>query len=107
MIKDSVSIDEVVDLLNELIQIDKPAIAALLANRVPCNAEFADHPTVQCDKWYGGYQVGILGIINGMFGVHEGEWLTGWGPITATFDIADGQLLDFARTDFSEDASNP
>lgn len=82
MIGEQVTLDEVIDYLNELIQTDCPAIAALVANRVPCNQEMADHPTVQVMQQHGGFHVGMLGILNGLFGTFE----DGWGPITFVFD---------------------
>lgn len=90
--KSQVTIDETIDLLNELIRLDKPAIAALLANRVPCNQALADHPTVQVQAQNDGYHVGLLGIINGLFGTDDHLW----GPIC--FEFEDGHLTKFKRT---------
>ena len=87
MIRKSISLDFVVDYLNDLIKIDRPAIAALIANRVPCNMELAEHESVQCGVQNGGYHVGMLGVINGIFGVDE----DGWGAIIFVFD-KDGNL---------------
>lgn len=73
---------KMVDLLNELIQIDRPAVAALIANRVPCNLEMANHPTVQVAAQHGGYQVGLLGLLNGFCGTYP----SGFGPVVVEFD---------------------
>ena len=89
--KEVVSIDDVIAYLNELIEIDRPAIAALIANHVPCNKELANHETVQVLAHHGGYSVGMLGILNGMFGTDD----VGWGPIVFTFK--DGDLLRVDR----------
>jgi len=94
MIKETVSIDEVIGLLNELIEIDKPAIAAIIANRVPCNQVMADHPTVQVGAQNGGFHVGMLGILNGIFGADD----KGWGAIAFEFDD-DGNLNRVVRRD--------
>jgi len=91
-LKETVSIDKVIAYLNELIELDKPAIAALIANRVPCNERLAGHPSCQVGVQHGGYHVGMLGILNGMFGVDE----NGWGPITFVFE--EGDLLRVERT---------
>lgn len=91
MIRQTVSIDETISLLNEAVALDKLAVAALLANRVPCNDGLASHPTIQVQAQYGGYGVGILGIINGLFGEDHGK-----GPICSIF--ADGQLVGFGKT---------
>ena len=102
MIQEQVTLDETIDFLNELIKVDTPAIAALIANRVPCNEEMADHPTVQCGEQHGGFHVGMLGIFNGLFGVNEGEYRHGWGAITMVFDDNDSghfcNLIRFERT---------
>jgi hypothetical protein len=96
----------VVAFLNELLEYDRPAIAALIANRVPCNGRLADHPTVQVAAQHGGYHVGLLGILNGLCGVREDNW----GLITAIFEDADSptkncDLLRFEVT--SRGASSP
>lgn len=86
-----------VDFLNSLMAIDKEAIARLLWNRVPCNQALADHPTVQVvsEVTTKGKTttVGLLGILNGLFGVDK----DGYGPITAHFDAA-GTLERFGLT---------
>lgn len=63
-----VSIDEAVTYLNDLIALDRQAMAALVANRVPCNRALADHPTAQVAAQHGGFQIGMLGVLNGLFG---------------------------------------
>ncbi len=75
---------KVVAFLNDLLEYDRPAVAALIANRVPCNKKMAEHPTVQVNAQHGGYHVGLLGILNGLCGAKE----NGWGLITAHFDDA-------------------
>lgn len=92
MRKSSVTVDDAIALLNEAVALDRPAMAALLANRVPCNDALADHPTIQVQAQHGGYHVGLLGIINGLFGVDD----EGKGPICYVF--ADGHLQGFAKT---------
>ena len=51
MVKNSVTMQEVVDFLNELLEIDSCAITALFSSRICCNKEMADHPTVQVGVW--------------------------------------------------------
>lgn len=70
----SVTVDDAVAYLNELIELDRPAMAALIANRVPCNRALANHPTVQVGQRHGGFSVGMLGVLNGLFGVDEDDW---------------------------------
>lgn len=69
------------DYLNDLAEHDRPAIAALIANRVPCNRKLAEHPTCECGKQHGGFNVGWLGILNGLC---RGE-VPCYGPIEAVF----------------------
>jgi len=90
-------LDETIDFLNQLFEIDPNALAALIANRVPCNQGMADHPAVQVGKQNGGYHVGMLGILNGLFGTDE----RGYGAIMAVFDSDSGDLLRFKHTDGS------
>ncbi len=91
--REQISIDDAIVFLNKLIAIDKPAIAALLANRVPCNEHLAEHPTVQVSAQHGGFHVGMFGIINGLFGVD----VCGRGLIRYVFQ--DGELIRFERND--------
>lgn len=88
---ESITVDQLIVFLNGLLNSDKPAIAALIANRVPCNQVLADHPSVQVMSQHGGYHVGLLGIINGMFGVDE----HGRGSIRCVFEK--GNLIRFER----------
>ena len=87
----SVTIDDAIAYLNELIELDRPAMAALIANRVPCNKALADHPTAQVGQRHGGFSIGMLGILNGLFGVDENDW----GFITFVFE--DGNLQKVVR----------
>lgn len=95
MFKPSVTIAEVVSLLNELAVLDPDAMHALVENRVVCNDALADHPTVQVasrGEWNGaGYEFGILGVLNGLFGSDE----AGWGAIAAVFGNEDRRLVGF------------
>ncbi len=93
--------ERVVELLNGMLEMDRPAVGALIANRVPCNRELADHPTVQVGRQHGGFHVGLLGIVNGICGIDDA---TGWGAITAVFDEPEdgvpdrvGNLLDLSH----------
>ncbi len=66
------SIDTVVDLLNNAFKSDPSAIHSLMVNRVPCNEQLVDDPFIVVDKppvLTGEYfQVGALGLINGVLG---------------------------------------
>ncbi|MDO8715320.1 MAG: hypothetical protein Q7J73_00660 [Dehalococcoidales bacterium] len=65
----------VVKYLNELLEIDRDAISNLIASRVECNEKLSNHPTVQVGtREDGKYEVGLLGILNGLFSVDENEY---------------------------------
>ena len=89
--KSCVTIDEVIAVLNEMIALDKPATAALVANRVPCNEALADHPTILVNAQNGGFDVGLVGVLNGLFGPPDAQG----GPICYEFE--DGNLVRFTR----------
>ena len=91
MIKPSVTVEDAIDLLNQLVAADPKAALGLVEQRVGCAQELAEHPTIQVWQPEGEEPtVGILGVINGMFGTDE----AGWGPIAAVFED-DGTLSRF------------
>jgi len=74
MIKQSVTPKEVVDFLNELLKVDRLAINAIFNSRVYCNKEMAEHPTIQVGRNEEVTQVGIVGILNGLFGTYDNDY---------------------------------
>lgn len=94
-LKNNITIDDTINFLNELLKIDSEAIINLVEYRVLCNDELSDHPTVQVsyDKTHGYCKVGLMGIINGLFGTDE----DGWGAIC--INIQDGKIINFARVE--------
>ena len=91
--KDSITIQETLDLLNGALKDDPEAINNLVDKRVNCNDTLADHPTIQVYSDGKKDFVGLLGILNGLFGVDE----KGSGPIAARVDDED-KVLEFVRT---------
>ena len=93
--KTKITITDVIEYLNELTRLDPDALTRLVEARVPCNEAIAEHPTAQVGvvAQRPGYEFGVLGLLNGMFGVDE----EGWGPIMAVF-TAD-RLVEFRRTE--------
>lgn len=86
-------VDHAIDVLNRIHQADPAVLPALIGYRVACNETLADDPTVQVGAdWPHPTAVGLLGIINGIFG--EAGQL---GPISAHYDYA-GHLTRFERT---------
>lgn len=90
-----------VDVLNRVHESDPTVLPALIAHRVPCNNILAKDPTVQVglipsngtDTIYADvdrYEVGLLGILNGITGVNAWHY----GYIAAVYDDA-GTLVRF------------
>lgn len=93
-VKDSVSIIETVNYLNDLLEIDPDAINALFSIRFACTKALADHKAVQVgvlSKDY--FIVGMIGILNGLFGIDEHRW----GHIAV--DTEDGKITRFRLLD--------
>ena len=101
MINETITIDRTIDFLNELIKIDKKAVFELLHLKTICNEELANHPTVQCGiEEDGTFSVGLLGILNGLFGIiEEDNEFYHWGMIAAIVDSTQGEVSKFVRVD--------
>lgn len=67
--------------MNELLELDSEAVLDLCNHRVPCNQDMADHETVQVVSKTNKYNVGLIGILNGICGIYK----DGWGPICALY----------------------
>ena len=95
MLKETITIQDVCDLLNELLEKDRYCINSLLFTRVTCNKAIADHPTVQVQQYKNDKlpAVGLIGIINGLFGIRE----DGMGAFCAEVDD-NGELITFKPT---------
>ena len=88
--KTSVTQQEIVDLMNELLEKDKEAIETLINYHVPCNEAIQNHPTVQVRKHNEQMQVGLLGILNGFFGCDE----NGYGSICTYVEDDDHSKIE-------------
>lgn len=89
-IKESVTIEETIQLLNEFVLLDPEAMRDLLDSRVECNEAVSNHPTIQVSALFDSYKVGLLGVLNGLFGVAS----DGYGAIAAVYDATDSNLTD-------------
>lgn len=78
MIKSSVTLQEVINLLNEAKEIDVDSISRLVDYHSRCSKALEDHPTIIVSD----EGVGLLGILNGMFGNNGGG-----GAIAAEYDV--------------------
>ncbi len=102
MIKTEITLQDTLVFLNELLSLDQKAMQTLVDQRVNCSKQLADHPTVQVCGYripvdfiegqdsVPGYSVGLLGILNGLFGSDAERW----GAIAAVYE-ADGRLSKF------------
>jgi hypothetical protein len=100
MVQNTITLDLVISFLNELLNRDRTAISTLIETRIPINDALVRHSTLQHTRNYltTKPEIGLLGIINGMFGTLEGGPRNGWGPITARFDEHDN-CLGFFKTE--------
>lgn len=81
MIRESITIDEALGVLNRMVGEDADAVSHLCLTRVECNQALAENPTVQVghvdDDPAKPLEVGFLGVLNGLFGADD----RGWGAI--------------------------
>lgn len=111
MVKSTLSLDQAIEFLNSLVEIDAKALANLIETRVACTTKLTAHPSVQVQIKSGDnrdadsipkdqqiWQIGFLGVLNGLFGTISDGDKKGWGPIAAVFE-SDGTLSGFRRTD--------
>jgi len=87
MIRKNLSIDEALVVLNRAVKADPEAMEALIENHVPCNQALADDPEIQVRATAGMHSVGMLGILNGLFGIEDKGERAGWGIIAAEFEV--------------------
>lgn len=101
MINEIVSLDRVISLLNDLVGRNPKVVTELFETRVNCGSSFRDHETLQLyPSDTGEYDLlGLLGILNGIFGKHEEGPKKGWGAITAVYKDNNGNIIAFKRTD--------
>lgn len=92
-----ITVYQVIALLNEAALADPVAMRNLVNARVACNQALADHPTIQVghidDDPLKPFQVGVLGLLNGLFGVDD----QGWGAIAAIIDDDPAKLITFTH----------
>jgi hypothetical protein len=96
-------VKDAVELLNGAFCDDPAAMGALIEARVPCNKELAHHPSIQVSAEEDGSncRVGLLGILNGLFGVRD----DGRGHIEAVFDDSGATFAGF-RVGPAEDCAH-
>lgn len=77
-----VPVERAIRVLNQALRDDPKAVNKLFNIRVRCNEKLAKHPTIQVKGSPGRkkYTVGLLGIINGIFGISKHR--RGYGFLT-------------------------
>lgn len=77
-----------------MLKLDYDCVHDLISQRVKCNEHIANHPTIQVQKFKDDEfpKVGLLGIINGFFGIRE----DGFGPLC--MEIDNGRIIKFKPT---------
>ncbi|MFW5890620.1 MAG: hypothetical protein ACOCUI_00195 [bacterium] len=76
-------IEKVVEVLNDLLDIDREAISLLIEQRVPINEDLADHPTAMCvaetiDEEEI-YEIGLLGILQAIASLDNARIIACYG----------------------------
>jgi hypothetical protein len=91
----SITVEHAVEVLNRALKADPVAVQKLFAVRVACaggKGDLLDDPTVQIRQEEDDtYSVGVLGIINGLFGVDAEQW----GYISAVYDEVTDNVIEF------------
>jgi len=88
-IKEFIGVEEVLEVLNRALGADEEGVTALMNQRVPCNEVLEADPTIQVGSYVDERSgekhcsVGVLGLLNGLFGIDE----DGWGPIAAVYEL--------------------
>jgi len=82
---------DIVYLLNEVLELDKNAIFNLIEQRVFCNEDLGNHPTIMVTQENDKLFVGLLGIINGVVAWED--------KVVVAQYSEDGELLRFVIKD--------
>jgi len=92
--KESITPEDIVKLLNELLEMSPKITNKIILKRFSCNKKLTKHPTIQVtskEVGKGPFKVGLLGILNGIVGIDE----NGWGCIVAEIDDTTGKINKF------------
>ena len=97
---DMVTLDYVIDFLNELVKLDYNFTLSLIDSRLPCNNTILNHETIQVDLRKDDIpKAGFLGVLNGIFGtLQRDDKYNGCGKIMANVD-REKEFLVFYKTE--------
>ena len=95
--KDSITVQDICDLLNWLLDNDPECLKGVINFRQKCNKITLDHPTIVVRDQEGDEfpTIGIIGLLNGFFGKRESD---GFSPICRSIDRDTGRLIKFMVT---------
>lgn len=100
-IRETLTVDDVIDFLNDLIVRDYHAVRRMTGISIPCNRSLVSHPSLQVDLGEEGVPASfsILGLINALYGPHNKDHLKGYGQICLiSGDTDKGEVYRFGRT---------
>lgn len=96
MIKQSITAEDMCDIINELIHLDLKCANKLFSTRVSCNRDIAKHEAIQVNLDDNlNPTVGIIGLLNGMFGAKK----DGSGIIVLAVDTDNIPIRAFIKED--------
>ena len=104
--KRSITPKQLVKFLNELVALDPKAMNRLFNSRVPVGKKMAEHKTVQVvghpakgfnpQVPHGAqFGLGVIGVLNGAFGIFPTGKHKGWGCIAMCLDDRTKKLVGF------------
>jgi len=64
VVKESINVEDVCNLLNELLKDDAEFVHNFVSNRVDCNVKIACHPAVQVQENENGYRVAQVLLVS-------------------------------------------
>jgi len=98
MIHDPLALDDLIQTLNRFVAADPQAMFHLVETRVDCNDVLATDPTCQVVGEGSSFLVGLLGVLNGVYGTYDSGPKKGWGPIAGVYSDDGGTLMGFRKT---------
>jgi len=108
--KETVSINEIIATLDELVKLDPVWMQKRCLTRYACNAKIRDHESVQVhcynDATTHDPKAGCIGLLNGLLGVDERHY----GPVAAERDenatLTGFKLTPYPKTEASKTKSD-
>ena len=96
---ESITINQILEVLNEMVGIDPEFTKKLMTTRFPCNHEMRDHKSIQVHCYDKASvekpEAGFLGVLNGLIGIDRNHF----GAVSAIYNDNDGSIQGFNLTD--------